>query len=85
MTLFTSPHHLTGSMRSLAISKLSQSTKGKGGGEGETLKYEKNNKVKTMKQTKHFLIPATFQLFELHLTSFSIVFPLQVEIFHTAQ
>lgn len=84
MTLFTSPHHLTGSMRSLAISKLSQSTKGKGG-EGEKLKYEKNNKVKTMKQTKHFLIPATFQLFELHFTSFSIVFPLQAEIFHTAQ
>lgn len=82
MTLFTSLYHLTGSMRSLAISKLSQSTKGKG--EINTGVW-KNNKDKTMKLTKHFLIPATLQFFELHFTLFSAVFPLQVEIFHTAQ
>lgn len=85
MTLFTSLYPLTGSMRSLAISKLSQSTKGKGGKEGGNTGIRKNNKVKTMKLTKHIHVPATSQLFELHFTLFSVLFPLQVEIFHTAQ
>lgn len=45
MTLFASVYHLTGSMRSPAISKLPQSTK-VWGKKKKTLEYEKITKLK---------------------------------------
>lgn len=91
MTLFTAVHHLPGSMRSLAISKLPQSTNvcGKKNNnwnmKKQNKKTQKNNKAKTIKLTRHFLIPATLQFNELHFTFFSVVFPLQVQTFHRGQ
>lgn len=84
MTLFTSLYHLTGSMRSLAISKLSQCKKGKRGEGENTGIWKKKTQSQNYEKNKTLANSSNFAVVWITLHIIFCCLSTQVEIFHTA-